>query len=244
MSKKSNITYKLEPYNDLKSVSLHGQWVKPLYIRVTYKRKHTFFRSYYFDLFSKSKYFLSVAGIEKGPTFEQIVEMETQLIEFLIKKYSNNFSLLDFREKYNFYSTDLCDATEEEFVSYLFRFFQDEGVSAFAVALREGSRYRIAFDVVRDLKKILLKQKYDKLIENSVEHAPPYLLLYGFMLQTKKWPMLGLSVMEWEQESVRHSFMEYVLKKYPTIRPIDIVQQIDEFIKQLNNVTHGQTKTS
>lgn len=57
---------------------------------------------------------------------------------------------------------------------------------AFAVTVQQGSKFRIVYDVVRDMKGAFNKPLYDELIENSFYYAPPYLPLYRFMQQTKK----------------------------------------------------------
>jgi hypothetical protein len=86
---------------------------------------------------------------------------------------------------------------EEGFIDYLFIFFNDKGMPSFATTIKEGSKFRIAYDVVSDLKMALKPSLYNELIENSFCYAPPYLPVYGFMKGIKKWPMLCLTVMEW-----------------------------------------------
>lgn len=56
---------------------------------------------------------------------------------------------------------------------------------------------------MRDMKRSHNRPLYDELVENSFYYAPPYLPLYGFMLQTKKWPMLSLTVMECEDVNTK-----------------------------------------
>lgn len=107
---------------------------------------------------------------------------------------------------------------------------------AFAVTVREGSRYRIAYDVVRDMKRAFTKSLYDELVENSLYYAPPYMPLYGFMQQTKRWPMLSLTVMEWETGDTQTAFIEYLQKYYPQNDAGEIKEQIEKWLKQLKKV--------
>lgn len=86
---------------------------------------------------------------------------------------------------------------------------------AFAVAIRESSSYRIAYEVVRDMKLAFTRPFYEELVENSFYYAPPYPPLYCFMQQTKKWPMLSLTVMEWETGDTQVDFIECLKKYYP-----------------------------
>jgi hypothetical protein len=89
------------------------------------------------------------------------------------------------------------------------------------------------YNVVRDMKKAFTPALYEKLINNSFDYAPPYLLLYGFMQQTKKWPMLSLSVMEWEDPKTKGGFKDYVMKYYPDKDLSDILVGIDKYLEQL-----------
>ncbi len=77
----------------------------------------------------------------------------------------------------------------------------------FATAIREGSRQRIPYEIIRDLKKAFTKPFYDELIENSLYYGPPYFALYEFMQQTKKWPILYLSFMEWETGNTKNRIL-------------------------------------
>ncbi len=228
MGKVSYKTY----FNDrLKQVYLHGKQTYPLYVQVTFERKTIFFKSYYFELFSKPRYFISVAGIGHGPSIEEIAAKENEVIDFIINKHPDDFSLDLFKREYAFYSKDLCDIMEEGFIDYMYIFFQDKGMPAFAVTVREGSRYRIAYDVVRDMKRAFTKPFYEELVENSFYYAPPYLPLYGFMKQTKKWPMLSLTVMEWETGDTQVDFEAYLKKYYPKNDADGIKVLIEKWLK-------------
>jgi hypothetical protein len=85
---------------------------------------------------------------------------------------------------------------EEEFIEYLFTFFNDKGMPSLATTIKEGSKFGAAYYIATDLKMALKPALYNELIENSFYYAPPYLPVYGFMKQIKKWPMLCLTVME------------------------------------------------
>ncbi|MEX2234144.1 MAG: hypothetical protein WD824_18400 [Cyclobacteriaceae bacterium] len=215
MSRTYKVTYKTYFNERLRQVSFHGKLTHPLYIQVTFDRRTTFYKSYYFELFSKPRYFLLAAGKKGGPTLEQVIAKENELIDFVIEKTLDDFSLERFREQYLYYCRDLCDLTEVGFREYLFTFFHDKGMPIFAAALNEGSKTKILYDVVRDLKTALKTALYDELIENSFYYAPPYLPLFGFMMQFKKWPLLSLSVMELNLPDVRNNLGDYTEKYYP-----------------------------
>lgn len=145
-----------------------------------------------------------------GPPIRNIIEKEKVLIDFIIDKNLPDFSLERFKQEYALYSKDLCDEMEKAFIDYLFVFFNDKGMPALATALKEGSKFRLVYDIVTDMKNALNNTLYDELIENSFHYAPPYLPLYGFMQQIKKWPMLCLTVMEWQDTKIKEKFTVYV----------------------------------
>ncbi|AMP97403.1 hypothetical protein AY601_0447 [Pedobacter cryoconitis] len=215
------ISFKTYLNDRLKQVDFHGQLTYPLYVQVTYERKPIYFKSYYFELFSKPRYLLTVPGVgSKAPTIDEIIERENEVISFIIEKYKDNFSLELFKTAYTYYSKDLCDIMEKGFIDYLHTFFWDEGNPAFGDVLLQGCKNVIAFDVVRDFKRIFNKSLYEKLVTNSLYYAPPYLPLYGFMTKTKRWPMLILTVMEFNHPDTRNRFYEYA-SKYYSDRPAD-----------------------
>lgn len=83
------------------------------------------------------------------------------------------------------------------------------------------------------MKRAFTKPLYEELVENSLYYAPPYLPLYGFMQQTKKWPMLSLTVMEWETGDTQTSFTEYLKKYYPKNDVGEIKEQIEKWLQYL-----------
>jgi hypothetical protein len=172
-------------------------------------------------------------GKPNGPSIDDIIKKENELIDYVIDKTLANFSLDLFKQEYTFYSKDLCDITEEGFIDYLFVFFQDKGMPALATTVQQGSKFRILFDVVRDMKRAFNKPLYDELVENSFYFAPPYLPLYGFMQQTKRWPMLSLSVMEWEDIKTKARFADYILKYYPDKDAGEAMTQVDKWLDYL-----------
>jgi hypothetical protein len=227
--KKVKISYKTYLNDRLKQVNFHGHLTHPLYVQVTYERKTIFFKSYYFELFAKERYFLKIPGtsIAEGPSLLQVIGMETEVIKFITEKHLDDFSLEVFKKEYAYYSKDLCDELEGGFIDYLYTFFYDEGLPALAETINTGSKSTVAYDVVNDLKIALNTKIYDKLIENSFHYAPPYLPVYGFMKEIKKWPMLCLTRREWELAETKKAAKAYVKSHYPGIDADKVIEQID-----------------
>jgi len=228
------ISFKTYLNDRLKQVDFHGQLTFPLYIQVTYERKPIYFKSYYFELFSKSRYLLTVPGVgSKAPTLDQIIERENEVINFIIEKYKDNFSIELFKSAYAYYSKDLCDMMEKGFIEYLQTFFWDEGNPALGDVLLQGCKNVIAFDVVRDFKRIFSKPFYEKLVNNSLYYAPPYLPVYSFMTQTKRWPLLIFTVMEFDRPDTREGFLQYVTKFYPDRPGEELLDRVLMWINQV-----------
>ncbi|GAA4930349.1 hypothetical protein [Mucilaginibacter defluvii] len=207
--KKYKISYKTYFNDRLKEVHFHGVYTYPLYIQVTFERKSIFFKSYYFELFSRARYLVTAANIKKGPSVKDIADKEMELIGALVKKHENDFSLDVFKKEYNFYSTDLLDISEAGFTEYIAIFFQDEGMPSLGSTLYLGVKYNRVTDLLRDIKRAFDKKLYDKFLENSRYYAPPYLHLYGFAKQRKS-KLTCLSVMEWEKEETKTTFDSYL----------------------------------
>ena len=235
MEKTYKVTYKTYFNDRLKKVFFHDVLTYPLYIQVTFDRRTIVFKSYYFELFSKSRYAIFQTDKIHGPAIMDIIEKENELIDFVIDKTLANFSLELFKQEYNFYSKDLCDEMEEGFSDFLFIFFQDKGMPAFATTIKEGSKFRIVYDVVNNLRMALKPTLYNELIENSFYYVSPYLPMYEFMEQKKKWPMLCLTVMEWENEKIKEGFISYSSNYFKKQDAAEVLKQIEKFIASLKN---------
>ena len=228
----NKISYKIYLNDRLKQVDFHGQLTHPLYVQVTYERKTIFFKSYYFELFSKSRYARKTPdGSFKGPEIEQIIKKENKVIQFVIDKLKGEFSLEVFKKLYNYFSTDLSDVTEFDFITYLYHFFDDKGMPHIADVIKLGTLQVVTYELVTDLKKMLKKSLYIELIEQAFQKAPPYLQLYSFVMSTKKWPTLCLTAMEWDNIETIRSFKEYVELHFPYLKSTELIGQVNNWPK-------------
>jgi len=57
--------------------------------------------------------------------------------------------------------------------------------------------------------------------------------LYGYMQQTKKWPMLCLTVMEWHDNKTKTLFAHYLNENYKNLDAVTVTDQVNKFIKTL-----------
>jgi hypothetical protein len=234
--KVNKISYKTYLNDRLKQVDFHGQLTHPLYVQVTFERKTIFFKSYYFELFSKSRYTMELPdGTIKGPDMEQIIQKENEVIHFVIDKLKDGFSLEAFKKLYAYFSKDLCDVTEFSFITYMNLFFDDKKMPYMADLIRWGSLHVVTYDLLMDFKKTFKKDLYNELIEQSYYQAPPYLQLYSFMMKTKRWPMLCLTAMEWDNMKTVKAFKEYVELYYPNMKSATLIGQVNNWPNYLRN---------
>lgn len=236
MSKKklNKITWKTYFNERLKEVDFHGVKTNPLYIQVTYERKSIFFKSYYFELLSKPRYLLKVPPLKpKGPEVADCIAREKQVIEFIIEKHKDDFTLDLFKTAYLTYSKDLCDVFQNGFIEYLYTFFWDEGSPAIGDIILYGCPDVVAYEVVRGFKRSFRPELYEKLRENSLYYSPPYLPVYEFMEQGHRWPDKMLTVMELENPETLRSFAGFLTKRYPAEQAAKILEQVGAWHKFL-----------
>lgn len=228
--KEYKITYKTYYNERLKKSLFHTRLMHPLYVQVIFDRIPIIFKSYYYDLFSKPKYAVRLVGQVFTPDIKKIVQKEEALLEFVIDKNLQEFSLDVFKKQYAFYSRDLLDIMEESFLDYLFTFLHDEGLPYLADTIKKGASDCKLYDLVRDMKRALNPSLYKKLIENSFYYAPPYLPLFAFTEKPKQTPLRCLTVMEWEQPQTKEAFTKFFKIYYPDNDVAETLQNIQKWV--------------
>jgi hypothetical protein len=231
MEKEYRVTYKTYDNDRLKQTNFHGKLMYPLYVQVTFDRKSIFFKSFFFDLFSKPKYAARIAGEVFGPDVKDIIKKEESLIEFIIDKNRDNFSLDLFKTEYAYYGRDLLDMMEPAFLEYLYTFLHDEGLPYLAETVNLGSLTCKLYDLVLDFKRCLNPKLYQKLWENSFYYSPPYLVLCAFNEKPQQTLLKAFTVMDWELEGQENNLLNFLKKAYPDYDSIKIHNEIIKWIK-------------
>lgn len=229
-SKEYKVTYKTYFNERLKKSQFHTRFVHPLYVQVIFDRIPIIFKSYYFDLFSQPKYAIRVAGEVFTPDIKEIIQKEEALIEFIIEKNRDKFSLDLFKKEYAFYCRDLLDLMEADFIYYLFTFLHDEGLPSLADTVKKGVTDCKSYDIVQDMKRAFNDKTFKKLIENSFYYAPPYLPLYAFTEKPRRTPLTCFTVMEWVQPGAKDAFVAFFEKHYPGQQVEDAISEIQKRI--------------
>jgi hypothetical protein len=231
-SKEYKVTYKTYFNERLKKSQFHTRLMRPLYVQVIFDRIPIIFKSYYFDLFSKPKYAIRVAGQVFTPDIKEVIQKEEALIEFIIEKNKAGFSLEYFKKEYAFYCRDLLDLMEEGFQDYLFTFLHDEGLPSLADTIKKGATDCKSYDIVQDMKRVFIDKTYKKLIEHSFYYAPPYLPLYAFTEKPKRTPLTCFTVMQWEQPGTTDEFTTFFKKNFPEHRVEDAIHEIQKMVNK------------
>jgi hypothetical protein len=228
--KEYKVTYKTYYNQRLKKSFFHTKLMHPLYIQVIFDRIPITFKSYYYDLFSKSKYAIQVAGQLYTPDIKQIIIKEKALLDFIINNNLQSFSLDLFKKEYAFYCRDLLDIMEGDFSNYLYTLFHDEGLPFLAETFQQGASVSVLYRLVQDMKKALDSRLYNKLIDNSFYYASPYLPLYAFTEKSKSNPPVSLTVMEWMRPETKEKFTVFFKKQYPEYDITETFRKIQQFI--------------
>jgi len=231
-NKEYKVTYKTYFNERLKKSQFHTKFMHPLYVQIIFDRIPIIFKSYYFDLFSKPKYAIRVAGQVFTPDIKEVIQKEETLIEFIIEKNKVDFSLEQFKKEYAFYCRDLLDLMEDGFQDYLFTFLHDEGLPFLADTIRKGATDCKSYDIVQDMKRVFTDKMYKKLIEHSFYYAPPYLPLYAFTEKPKRTPLTCFTVMEWEQPGTKDQFIAFFKKHFFAHSIDDCIQRIQKGVNK------------
>lgn len=232
MNRSYKISYKTYYNNRLKEVSFHGQTTYPLYVQLTYLRKTIFFKSSMFELFSLSRYAIEHFKKEpKGPSIAFVTEKEKALLDFVVEKCREDFSLERFKSAYQYYSRDLILATEDALRAFIVVFMVTKKASSFGKALVVGSLKYVLYDILNESKAILSPSVYQEMIDN-LSKAPPYMVLYAFMKYFKRWPDQVITVMEWESEETRAAFSRYMMEHHPEKDREYAANEVDQWVKR------------
>lgn len=225
------VSYKTYLNDRLKPVDFHGQQTYPLYVQATYERKTIFFKSYYFELFSKLRFAVTLSdGQTKGPDLALVVRKEEEVIQFVIGKLGDGFSLEAFRKLYAHFSKDLCEAMELDFVTYLYGFFHEMNMPNIAEIIKCGTKHVVTYDLMKELEVTLEKALYRKLVAGALKAGPPYVQLYSFMLHNKAWPELLFTAMEWYDTETVKAFKSYVEEHFPDLSSNVLIGQIHNWL--------------
>jgi hypothetical protein len=197
----------------IKKMIFQGEKTHPLYIRATFDRDTTFFRSYYFDLFAQPKYdFLCT-------TISQIVELEGRVIDYIIEWNADDFSLDKLTRQYKIFSIDILDSFDGPFKIWLAGYLKEVGLPGLAAVTENAMKEVSAIQIWDDLKKILHKEAFNSMEEKAARYGTPYIPLVAYLRHKFPEAPFCLPLHEWIDDKARQ--ME--IRKFvdDTFRQID-----------------------
>lgn len=203
-----DVSYKTY-YNDrLKPVLFRGKESHPLYLRVTYDRETTSFRSYYFDLFRQKKYDV------KGPTLTQIDELEGRVIDYIITYNTNQFSLDLLLFEYRLYSADLLNNFERSFLLWLAECLRAEHLPDLATVVEQETEEVLAIQLWDDLKASLRPDLVSRIEEKAVREMHPYYLLAAYVRDKYPKGPFCLPYCEWNLGEDPITMYQFAFEKF------------------------------
>jgi hypothetical protein len=189
-----SISYKTYYNERLKTRQLRGRVFHPLYIQMTYDRRTLFFKSNFFDLFTRPKYdFLST-------TLAQIEELENRVIDTLIDRNAEKFNLDGMLLQYKVASQDILDSFDGSFKSWLAEYCKEEGLPGIGSMLEYASDEVSGIRIWDDLQKILDPERFANMEDQAVR-AGPYLPVAMYVRHTMPKGPFCFPLCDWTEKN-------------------------------------------
>ena len=149
-----------------------------------------------------------------------------------MEQLRDDFSLDRFKEAYKYYSTDLCASTGDALRVSMALNMSLKGEGNFWKALAAGSEQYVLHDVLNEAARLFKPEVYETL-NAELASAPPYMELYGFMRQYKKWPDMVLTAMEWDNPKMQEAFSEYLKAYFPERDVQATIRAVEQWLKNI-----------
>jgi hypothetical protein len=186
-----DISYKTYFNFRINQVRFQGEESWPLYVQMTYDRKTIFFKSYYFDLFARSKFdFLRMPII-------QVDQLERRVIDFIIARYADRWYLDEVPRQYKVYCQDVLELCEPRLKLWLASYFREEKMAGLAAMVEQTQSGVAVLQVWDSLKKIMDDGSFLKMEEKAARFGGPYLPLATYIRHKYPKGPLCLPLHEW-----------------------------------------------
>ena len=202
------VSYKTYPNERVKPVLFRGRETFPLYVQLTYDRKTTTLKSYYFDVFAQPMYDYL------GTTISQMDELESRVIDYVTVKYADRFDLSEFPSRYRMFNKDVLDSLEKPFKEWLISFFEEERAPGYAALLRLGMQTVCALELWDEFQIALAPELYQLLMTKAAKDAPPYIPMAEFIRNRQPKGPFCLPLHEWIQHEKQVEAEEYIYNEF------------------------------
>ncbi|MBS1664872.1 MAG: hypothetical protein JST68_27745 [Bacteroidetes bacterium] len=201
-----SVSYKTYFNERIKPVLFNGNEVHPLYVQLTFNRKTIFFKSYYFEVFSKPKYdFLAT-------TIDQIEELDRQAIDYVIGQREQGFDVDVFLWEYRKFGRDILDWYDSGFKIWMVEFFRGEGLDVLAELVERGKEDVAGIRLWHECKKFLAPGIFRKMEELELKCGSMYLPLAEYIRMKAPGGPFCLPAYQWMEEERRKDMDVYFHK--------------------------------
>jgi hypothetical protein len=214
------VSYKTYFNERVKPVQFRRRDTYPLYVQITYDRKSTSLKSYYFDVFSQPKYDYI------GMTIDQMDALESRVIDFVTAKYSDRFTLADFPAWYKVFNKCVLDSLETPFKEWLIGYFEAEKVAGYAALLRQGMQEVSALELLDEFKTALAPDLYERLITKAAAEGPPYIPLAAYVRDRQPKGPFCLPLHDWIQHERQVDAEDFIYHQYRDYQMAKILKTI------------------
>ena len=170
-----DVSFKTYHNERIKPVMFKGVETHPLYVQVIYDRRSVFFKSYYFELFAQPKYAFLETSIQ------DINELESRVIEYLINWRSEWFNLDQLMRDYKKESRDLLDSFDGSFKVWLGDFFREEGLPGLAAQMESNPELVAGIRLWDDLKTAVRPELFERMEDRVFLYDTPYIPLAWYI---------------------------------------------------------------
>ena len=230
LAKSYKVSFKTYQNDRLNKVNFQGKEIYPLYIQISFDRKTIYFKSYYFDLLANPQYVIRHFTGNKVPNINEVIAKEEKLINYIVDKHSDSFSLDLFKEWYTRYSKDLLSMMEQGFKDYLYFFFNDEGFNLLARMVKDIGQNESGFTILEGIRNALKPALAARLLKNAAYYAPPYLPLVALAQKSGDRYLPTLSVFEWQNPEVQNSLDTMFQKEFTSYEGNKVREQVENLI--------------
>jgi hypothetical protein len=214
-----DVSYKTYLNDRIKPKMFQGVESYPLYVQVTFDRETSFFKSYYFDLFSRPKYDFQRTSIA------QIEELEGRVIDHIISINKEHFDLYRFSRQYKILSQDVLDNFDRPFRIWLADYLKKDGLSGLGSLLAYSPDEVAGILVWEDLKEILEPKRFEKMEDRAVR-AGPYLPLAMYVRHQSPEGPFCLPLHEWLMFEKNVAIENFIDEKFWLVEFIPIFNAI------------------
>ena len=216
MIKTQHVRYKIFFFERVKKkLRFFNTETYPLQIRLTAGNRSIYIKSKFLALMQRSKYQQAFVNNYKAISINDIIVLEESLVQYLLHTKSGPVSLEALRQEYQFLSTDLLDALDEQFKLFLIEFFFEEDLPAYALFIKNDGINHSSRFILQNMEKSLHPAVFEKLLAIAAAKAPPYIPFVQFADEYNTNMLPVFPAYYWLQDKTTETFNAFICAKFP-----------------------------